>query len=81
MAKELQSTITVAQKTMLKEFSGKFLNLMEKFWVPSNSVEYWDSLTSESMNLIQQFQTSDEKQNSFFLETVATFLKSREALL
>lgn len=73
--------ITVAQKTMLKDFSSQFLNLMEKFWIPSDSDEYWDELTSESMKLIQNFETSDEKQNSFFLETVATFMKSREALL
>lgn len=66
---------------MLSEFSEKYLSLMEKYWVPSDSDEYWDSLTSESMSLIQQFQTSDEKQNSFFLETIATFLKSREALV
>ena len=76
-----KSEVTVAQKTMLKDFSSQFLNLMEKFWIPSNSDEYWDELTSESMKLIQNFETSDEKQNSFFLETVATFMKSREALL
>lgn len=76
-----KSQVTVAQKTMLKDFSSQFLNLMEKFWIPSNSDEYWDELTSESMKLIQNFETSDEKQNSFFLETVATFMKSREALL
>lgn len=73
--------ITVAQKTMLKDFSSQFLNLMEKFWIPSDSDIYWDELTSESMKLIQNFETTDEKQNSFFLETVATFMKSREALL
>lgn len=73
--------ITASQKAMLSEFSEKYLSLMEKYWVPSDSDEYWDSLTSESMSLIQQFQTSDEKQNSFFLETIATFLKSREALV
>ena len=72
------STMTVAQKTMMRDFNQKFFELWEKYWNPINSDEYWDELTDAAMDLICQFQTKDVVVNNLISNLVATFLNSRE---
>ena len=72
------STMTLAQKTMMRDFNQKFFELWEKYWNPINSDEYWDELTDAAMDLIRQFQTKDVVVNNLISNLVATFLNSRE---
>lgn len=72
------STMTVAQKTMMRDFNQKFFELLEKYWNPMNSDEYWDNLTDDAMDLICQFQTKDAVTNSLISNLVSAFLNSRE---
>lgn len=75
------ATMTPAQKTMMRDFNQKFFALMEKYWNPTDSDEYWDALTDDAMKLIEQFQSSDVVLNNFLSTIVATFLNSREELI
>ena len=70
--------MTLAQKTMMRDFNQKFYELCEKYWNPTNSDEYWDRLTDDAMNLICQFQTKDVAVNNLISNFVAAFLNSRE---
>lgn len=72
---------TIAQKNMMREFNEKFLALMEKYWTPNNSDVYWDNLTADAMELLEQFQTSDSILNEFLSNIVAAFLNSREDII
>jgi hypothetical protein len=70
--------MTVAQKTMMRDFNQKFFELLENYWNPINSDEYWDKLTDDAMDLICQFQTKDAVTNSLISNLVSAFLNSRE---
>lgn len=72
------STMTLAQKTMMRDFNQKFFELCEKYWNPIDSDEYWDELTDAAMTLICQFQTKDTVVNNLISNLVAAFLNSRE---
>ena len=69
------------QKILIKEFSDKFAQLQEKYYVPEDNDSYWDNLTSDSMELVASFNTNDEAQNSLISDMVMLFMKSREAML
>ena len=75
------SAMTKAQRLVVKDFEGKFFNLLEEYWNPVDSDKYWDKLTDDAMNLIAEFQSSDKALNSFLSNVVVSFLNSREEAL
>ena len=72
-----QYRIPAAKKVMMRDFNARFQKLMEAFWTPDKSDEYWDALTEEAMSLVESFQ-SDPKTNELISSMVAAFLNSRE---
>lgn len=72
---------SAVQRTIIKDFSDQFAKLQEQYYVPQEDDEYWDSLTEDSMKLVSEFTTSDEKQNTLFSDMVMLFMKSREQML
>lgn len=74
------TSMTPAQKTMMREFDQRFFELLEKYWNPTDSDDYWDKLTEDAMQLIAQFQSSDVVLNNFLSNIVVAFLNSREEL-
>ena len=73
--------MSAAQKTMMREFNQKFFKLMEKYWNPTDSDEYWDDLTEDATKLIDYFQSSDLVTNKFLSNVVVAFMNSREDML
>ncbi|MBQ8625435.1 MAG: hypothetical protein IJ419_04640 [Agathobacter sp.] len=66
-----------SKKVMMRDFQARFQELMEDFWKPDKSDEYWDALTERAMALVEEFQ-SDAKTNELISSMVAAFLNSRE---
>ena len=73
-----KTAMSAAQKVMMRDFDTCFFSLMEKFWNPNNSDQYWDELTEEAMGLLARFHTRDVALNNLFSNMVAAFLNSRE---
>jgi hypothetical protein len=73
-----KTVMSPAQRVMMRDFDKSFFALMEKFWNPDNSDQYWDSLTEDAMNLLARFHTRDMTLNNMFSNMVAAFLNSRE---
>ena len=73
--------MTKAQRLVMKDFGEKFSELLEKYWNPIDSDDYWDNLTGDAMDLIAEFQSSDKVLNNFLSNMVASFLNSREEAL
>ena len=75
-----QSIMSAAQKTMMRDFNQQFFELQVKYWTPIDTDEYWDALTSDAMDLIGHFQSSDSVLNNFLSNIVVAFLNSREEM-
>lgn len=73
-----KSKMTIAQKTMMTDFTSRYFELLEKYWNPSPDDEYWDGLTDDAMKLISEFNTTDIALNNFLQNIVVAFLNSRE---
>lgn len=72
------ASMTKAQKVMMNDFNQKFFALQERYWNPDDNDAYWDQLTDEAMDLLEQFHSSDIALNSYLSNIVADFLNSRE---
>lgn len=70
-------SMPASKKVMMRDFNTRFQKLMEDFWKPDKSDEYWDALTDRAMTLVEEFQ-SDAKTNELISSMVAAFLNSRE---
>ena len=81
MKLKASTSMTAAQKVMMRDFQQQFSRLIETYWNPNTSDEYWDSLTDEAMSLLEKFQTSDTILNGFLSNLVAAFLNSREDII
>ena len=77
----LSTKINPAQKTMMNDFHDQYKSMLEEYWNPNASDEYWDKLTEAAMNLIEQFQTDDTVLNQFMQSIVVAFMNSREEML
>lgn len=75
------TSMTTAQKVMMRDFHQQFSRLLEQYWNPNGTDEYWDELTDEAMALLTRFHTSDANLNNFLSNIVAAFLNSREAMI
>ena len=73
--------MTPAQKVKMKEFSQRYFDFMEKYWNPSESDEYWDQITDDAMELIENFHSTEESLNDLVQNVVMAFLNSRESIL
>ena len=69
------------QKVIMKDFDQQFFHLLESYWNPNETDEYWDSLTSEAVSLIENFHTKDLVLNNLITNIVMAFLNSREEVL
>lgn len=74
----MEAQMNRTQKVFMKSFMESFLKLQEEYYNPADTDRYWDGLVADAMELIQQFKTKDERQNSFCQEMVLAFVKSRE---
>ena len=75
------SKMNLAQKTMMNDFQEQYSSMLEEYWNPNATDEYWDKLTETAMVLIEQFQTDDAVLNQFLQSVVVAFMNSREEML
>lgn len=75
------SKMNLAQKTMMNDFQEQYSSMLEEYWNPNATDEYWDKLTEAAMVLIEQFQTDDAVLNQFLQSIVVAFMNSREEML
>lgn len=76
-----ESKMKPNQKVVMKDFDQQFFNLLEKYWNPNETDEYWDSLTGDAVELIEKFHTKDAVLNNLITTIVMAFLNSREEVL
>ena len=69
------------QKVIMKDFDRQFFQLLESYWNPNETDEYWDNLTGDAVSLIERFQTKDLVFNNLITTVVMAFLNSREEVL
>lgn len=81
MMQSSSKSMSTSQRVIVRDFQKQFFQLVERYWNPNQSDEYWDSLTEDAMNLLTKFQTKDSSLNTFLSNLVATFLNSREEMM
>lgn len=67
-----------SQKVFMKSFLESLLKFQEEYYNPEDTDRYWDGLVADAMNLIDQYKTKDERQNSLCQDMVLAFVKTRE---
>ena len=63
-----------SQKVFMKSFLESLLKFQEEYYNPEDTDRYWDGLVADAMNLIDQYKTKDERQNSLCQDMVLAFV-------
>jgi hypothetical protein len=79
--REKETKMKPNQKVVMKDFDQQFFQLLESYWNPNETDEYWDNLTEDAVSLIERFQTKDLVLNNLITTIVMAFLNSREEVL